>query len=74
MLHTTTTKVEVYKVEVSNLKGNFEIIADVNKINKPQLISLPNPCYQDMMQEFRHLKGVNIDDRDNRANLPIYNI
>ena len=39
MLHTTTTKVEIYEVEVSNLKGNFKITADVNKVNKPQLIS-----------------------------------
>ena len=74
MLHTITTKVEVYEVEVSNLKGNFKITADVNKVNKPQLISLPNPCYQDMIQEFRHLKGVSMDDTDNKANLPIYKI
>ena len=72
MLHTITTKVEVYEVEVSNLKGNFKITADVNKVNKPQLISLPNPCYQDMIQEFRHLKGVSMDDTDNKANLPIH--
>ena len=74
MLHTTTIKVEVYEVEVSNLKWNFKITADVNKVNKPQLISLPNPCYQDMIQEFRHLKGVNMDDTDNKVNLPIHMI
>ena len=74
MLHTATTKVEVYEVEVSNLKGNFKITADVNKVNKPQLLSLPNPCYQDMIQEFRHLKGVNMDDTDNKVNLPIHMI
>ena len=74
MFHTIMTKVQVYEVEVSNLKGNFEITADVNKVNKPQLISLPNPCYQDMIQEFRHLKGVSMDDTDNKANLPIHMI
>ena len=45
ILHTITTKVEVYEVEESNLKGNFKITAEVNKGNKPQLISLQNPCY-----------------------------
>ena len=74
MLHTITTKVEVYEVEVSNLKGNFKITADVNKVNKPQLISLPNSCYQDLIQEFRYLKGVSMDDTDNKANLPIHKI
>ena len=74
MLHTATTKVEVYEVEVSNLKGNFKITADVNKANKLQLISLPNPCYQDIIQEFRYLEGVNMDDTDNKANLPIHMI
>ena len=44
MFHTKTTKVEVYEVEISNVKGNFKITADVNKANKPQLISLPNPA------------------------------
>ena len=44
MLHTTKTKVKVYEVEGSNLKGNFKITTDVNKVNKPQLMSLPNPC------------------------------
>ena len=72
MLHTTTRKVEVYKFEVSNLKGNFKITADVNKVNKPQLISLLNPRYQDMIQEFSHLRGVNMDDTDNKAILPIH--
>ena len=72
MLHTTTTKVEVCEVEVSNLERNFKITADVNKVNKPHLISLPNPCYQDMIQELRHLKGVNMDDTDNKASLSIH--
>ena len=44
MFHIKTTKVEVYEFEISNVKGNFKITADVNKINKPQLISLPNPA------------------------------
>ena len=44
MFHATTSKVEVYKVEMSNLKGNFKITVDANKVNKPQLISLPNPA------------------------------
>ena len=65
MLHTTATKVKVCEVQVSNLKENFKITADVNKVNKPHLISLLNPCYQDLIQELRHLKGVNMGDTDN---------
>ena len=72
ILHTTTTKVKVHEVEVSNFKGNFKMTSEVNKVNKPQLISVSNPCYQDMIQEFSHLKGLNMDDTDNKANLPIH--
>ena len=61
---------KVHEVEVSNFKGNFKIRSEVNKVNKPQLISVSNPCYQDMIQEFSHLKGLNMDDTDNKANLP----
>ena len=74
MLHTSTTKVEVYKVEVSNLKGDFKITGNINKVNKTQLISSPNQCHQDMIQGFSHLKGVKMDDIDNKANLPIHMI
>ena len=74
MLHTATREVEVYKVKVSNLKGNFDIAADVSKVNKPQLVSLPNSCYQDMIEYFSYLKGVNMDGTDDKANLPIHKI
>ena len=74
MFYTITIKLEVYEVEVSNLKGNINITTDLKKVNKPQLISLPNLCYQDMIQELSHLEGVNAHGIENKTNLPIHMI
>ena len=63
-----------YTIEVSNLKGNIKMTTDLKKVNKPQLISLPNLCYQDMIQELSHLEGVNAHGIENKTNLPIHMI
>ena len=52
MLPTSATKVEVYKVEVSNLKGNFKITGNINKVNKRQLISSHLLCELATMSPF----------------------
>ena len=74
MFYTITIKLEVYEVEVSNLQGNIKMTTDLKKVNKPQLISLPNLCYQDMIQELSHLEGVNAHGIENKTNLPIHMI
>ena len=68
MLYTTTTKREVYEVEVSNPKGNFKITVDANKVSKQSHYQI-HACCKDMIQEYSHLKGVHMDDTDDKGNL-----
>ena len=54
------------------MKGTFTINTEVSKVNKPNLISLPNPCYIDAIQQNSHLKGIQMNDNGEKTELPIY--
>ena len=72
MLHTTNTKIEVYEVQISNMKDSFQINTEVSKVDKQELISLPNPHYQKIIQQFSHLKGIQMEDGDTKHYLPVH--
>ena len=61
MLHTISTHVEIYEVQMTNVEGNFNINAEVSKLN---LISPTKPCYKDVIQKYSHLKGIQMNDND----------
>ena len=56
-----TKPVQIYKVEINSLKGDFLLETDVTKVNKKQLLSLENPCYQQVLERYDHLKGAKMD-------------
>ena len=43
---------------MTKVEGYFTIKAEVSKVNKTNLISLPNPCYKDVIQQYSHQKGI----------------
>lgn len=46
--------------------------ADVTKVEKPQLMMLKNPHYKNLLAKYPHLKGVTMDDADDKARLPVH--
>ena len=56
---------------MTNVKGNFSINAEVSKVNKPNLISPRNPCYTDPIQQYFGQKGIQMNDSDEKTELPI---
>ena len=38
MLHTTSTHIEIYKVEMTNVEDNFNVKVEVSRVTKPNLI------------------------------------
>ena len=72
MLKTTNVKVEIYELEIYNTEGNFFINTEVSKVNKPELVTLPNPRYESIIQQYQHLKGVKMEDNDNKDYLPVH--
>ena len=57
---------------MTNVERSFTIDTEVSKVIKPNLISFPNLCYKDGIQQYSHLKGIQINDDDEKMELLIH--
>ena len=72
LMGTHTTQLELYDAELSSIDGEFKMDAKLTKVNKSQLLTIPNPEYQRMAATYSHLQPVNIADKDTKDQLPIH--
>lgn len=72
MLGVATPEVELTSVNVANLKGDLQLSVEVTRVEKPKLLELDNPKYNDTVESYTHLKGVEMDDSDTKTMLPVY--
>eukprot|EP00794_Sanderia_malayensis_P006399 gene6399-7133_t len=71
MMHTTSRKVQVYNLKVTNLEEDFEICVNVSKVDKKVLLSIENPNYEQMIKQYRHLRGIRMSDTDGKSERPV---
>lgn len=64
LMASKTTRIEIYDVEVSSLDGSFKINVKLSKVNKPELLFVRNPNYEQLLRKHDHLRGVTMDDVD----------
>ena len=62
----------MYEVKITKAKGSFTINTKVSEVNKLNLSSLPNPCYKDIIQHYSHLKGIQMNDNNEKTELLIH--
>ena len=72
MLGASSRVMEVYRVKLNSVRGNFEMEAEVTKVEKPHLMMIDNPRYKKLVEKHPHLKGVTMDDNDERPRLPVH--
>ena len=72
MLGASNRVMEVYRIKLNSVKGNFDMEAEVTKVEKPHLMMLHNPRYKKLVEKHPHLKGVTMDDNDERPHLPVH--
>ena len=72
MLGASSRVMEVYRVKLNTVRGNFEMEVEVTKVEKPHLIMIDNPRYKKLVEKHPHLKGVIMDDNDERPRLPVH--
>ena len=72
LMHTSSRKVEVYRLRINDVEENFEICTEVTKVEKKALLTLPNAHYDEMIQKFNHLKGINMIDKETKEIMPIH--
>jgi hypothetical protein len=57
----TSTFRDSFKIE--STESNFAMTTNLIKVDKPELLFLENPDYENLIHKYPHLKGVTIKDR-----------
>ena len=72
MLHTATKKIEIFESQIQNVTSNFNFITEVSKLEKDILINIPEPQYKAMINQFQHLKDIQMNDIDTKSPLRVH--
>ena len=72
MMNSTTKNIEVFKVQIENFHGDISIEAELYKVELRRLLKLPNPHYVDLIKRNHHLRGITMDDNDQKKELPVH--
>ena len=72
MLHATTKNVEVFKIQIQNVTSNFNFTTEVSKVEKDVLINIQNRQYEVIINQFQHLKDIQMNDKDTKSSLPMH--
>ena len=55
-------------MQMTSVEGNFTIDAEVSQVIKSNL----NSCYKNVIQQYSQLKGIQMNDDDEKMELPIH--
>ena len=72
MVQSANQKIELHKLKISSLDESFHLETEVTKVNRSKLLSLGNPKYEENIARFSHLRGIRMDDTDQKPELPIH--
>lgn len=72
MMRASNRDNEIHDVVISSLSGEFQLRTEVTKVDRSTLLSFENPRYKDMVERHDHLKGVTMDDIDEKSELPVH--
>lgn len=65
-------KSKVYDLQFQSVNHQFSLSVRATRANKTELLSIDNLNYHVLVGEYLHLKGVNVNDDDMEASLPIH--
>ena len=74
MLHTTTEKINIYDVSITDVNKKLTMSSEVSCVDRPVLLTLPNPRYEDVIANNPYLEGVTMDDVDTKPMSPVHMI
>ena len=72
LMSSQVTKLEVYNTLIESLDGNFSMSVKLTKVHKGELLTVDNPEYQQLIDNYSHLKGIKLDDFDTKEQLPVH--
>lgn len=68
----TTRTMQTFDVVMESVKGEFTLNVNVTKVERRELLTLDNPKYKELLSNHLHLKGVQMDDTDDKDELPVH--
>lgn len=68
----TTRMMKEYNVTMHAVTGKFALDVNVTKVDKRELLQLENPKYKQILNEYPHLRGVHLDNDDDKKCLPVH--
>ena len=72
MFGTSNKTINIYGLQVRSLDGKFSLQAEVNKVDRKELLTLENLKCTEMVEQFSYLRGVTIQDDREKPMLPIH--
>ena len=72
MFGTSNKAIDIYGLQIRSVDGKFTLEAEVNKVDRKELLTLENPKCAEIVAQFSHLKGVTTNDNDEKAMLPVH--
>ena len=72
MLGAVTRDMELSTINVQSLDSQFDMDVSVTKVDKPELLHVDNPNYDQLITNYTHLRGVTMNDNDQKPKLPIH--
>ncbi|KAK3700050.1 hypothetical protein QZH41_004349 [Actinostola sp. cb2023] len=68
----TTRTMQVYNVDLCAVAREFKLDVNITKVEKRELLTLENPHYKELIEANTHLRGVEMDDDDEKDQLPVH--
>ena len=72
MIGTVTKRIQLYNLSVSSVTSDFTLETEVTKVDRKELLTVDNPRYQETISKYTHLKGVRMEDRNDKQRLPVH--
>ena len=72
MTNSATRNIEIYKATIESLSRTFTMEVELSKVERKTLLTLENPHYSSLIKKYQHLKGVVMEDNDQKPGLPIH--
>ena len=65
-------RLETYEVKIESTINEFSMTTRCTKVDKSELLFIENLNYESIIQNYPHLKGVIVEDRDKKPKLPVH--
>ena len=72
IMPSTVRKIDVFEVEIKDLSTSFQFKLEINKVERERLLSLPNPNYEAVLKQHRHLRNITMNDMDKKTELLVH--